>query len=290
MPVIPVPILPLLLCLQPAPHVQSDLASIRARLQVLAAAKDWAGSADLIESLPAPARVEFAFTRLECLAKASQWERLLAVTEELARSWQGPSRSFLVRFRGVALSRLGRHREALDGYREAGKGGDVTAWLGAADAATALADWKALLECAEALVDRYPTNGTYLGVRGEALAKLGRYAEAEPALDEAVHLEPKRAMSWADLACCMNERAAYAEAFEAADKAVALNPRLIEGWCNRGRASIGLKHYKQGRDDYAAALALGPKDPALVRNLKMNIEAADKYLAYRAPKTVQGRR
>jgi len=195
-----------------------------------------------------------------------------------------------VRFKGVALSRLGRHREALDWYRDAGMGGDITAWMEAADAASALADWKALLECAEALVDRYPTNGTYLGLRGEALAKLERYAEAEPALNEAVHLTPKRAMSWADLACCLNERAAYTEAFEAADRAVALDPRLLEGWCNRGRACVGLKKYKQGRDDYAAALALGPRDPALVRNLRMNIEMADKYLAYRAPKTVQGRR
>ncbi len=290
MPVIPAPFLPLLLCLQPAPQAPWDRAAVQARIQALAAAKNWAGGADLIESLPAPARTELAYSWLENLAKASRWERLLAVTEELARVGHGPSRSLLVRFKGIALSRLERHQEALDLYREVGRGGDITGWMEAADAATALADWNALLECAEALVDRYPTNGTYLGVRGEALAKLGRYAEAEPALDEAVHLEPKRAMSWADLACCMNERAAYAEAFEAAGKAVALDPRLIEGWCNRGRASVGLKHYKQGRDDYAAALALGPKDPALVQNLKMNIEAADKYLAYRAPKKVQGRR
>jgi tetratricopeptide (TPR) repeat protein len=288
--VILAPCLPLLLCLQPAPQGPVDRASIQARLRTLAAAKDWAATADLIESLPAQARAEFDFAWLESLLKASRWERLLAVAEEMARTGQGPSRSFLVRFKGIALSRLGRHQEALDWYREAGRGGDITAWMEAADEATACPDWKALLECAEALVDRYPTNGTYLGLRGEALAKLGRYAEAETALDEAVHLAPKRAMSWADLACCLNERAAYAEAFEAAGKAVALDPRLMEGWSNRGRACMGLKRYKEGRDDYAAALALGPRDPALVRNLRMNIEMADAYLAYRAPKAAKGRR
>ncbi|WP_306600808.1 tetratricopeptide repeat protein [Geothrix sp. 21YS21S-2] len=284
------PSLLLLLCLQPAPQASADRAAIAARLQTLRAAKDWAAMADLIEALPAPARAELSYAWLEALSKASRWDRLLAVTEELARTGTGPSGHFLVRFKGAALSHLGRHREALEWYREAGKGGDVSAWMEAADEASAIPDWKALLECAEALVDRYPTNGAYLGLRGEALAKLGRFAEAEPVLDEAVHLAPKRAMSWADLACCMNERAAYPEALEAAGRAVALDPRLIEGWCNRGRAQMGLKRYKEGRDDYAAALALGARDPALARNLKMNIEMADKYLAYRAPKPVQGRR
>jgi len=275
------PLLPVLLCLQPAPPPPAA-PSLDARIQALSTARNYGALADLLETLPPEARAERAYQRLEALYRAARWARLLEVCEESARTKSVPAAQ-LVRFKGDALSRLGRHAESLAWFREAGRAGDIMSWMQAADEASALGDWKSLLECAEALVDRYPTNGTYLGIRGEALAKLGRFKEAEPALDEAVHLTPKRAMSWADLACCLNERAAYTEAFEAADRAVTLDPRLMEGWCNRGRACMGLQRYKQGRDDYAAALALGPRDPVLVRNLKMNIEMADKYLAYRAP-------
>ena len=95
----------------------------------------------------------------------------------------------------------------------------------------------------------------------------------------------QRAMTWADLSCCYNEEARYQEALDAGAKAIALDAKLMEGWCNRGRAYMGLKQYKEGRDDYAAALALGPPDPVLVANLKANIDMADKYLAYKTTKS-----
>jgi len=48
------------------------------------------------------------------------------------------------------------------------------------------------------------------------------------------------------------------------------------------QARVNLKRYQEARNDYVAALALKPEDPALVRHLQWNVELADKYLAYQA--------
>jgi tetratricopeptide (TPR) repeat protein len=278
------PALILLLSHQDAPPVPMiSPQDLDRQLDALSKAKDWKGMADLFEGMTPGQRGDRLYNWAVTLERAGRWERLLAVSSGPAPNRLPPH------FKGRALSELGRHREALVWFQEAGKRGDVSGYLEGCNEALVLADWKAYQAIADVLIDKYPTNGAYLGMRGEALAKQGRFAEAEVSLTEAVALTPKRAMSWADLACCRNERARYGEAHEAANQAVTLDPKLLEGLCNRGRAAIGLKRYREGRDDYAAALALNPKDPVLVRNLKANVSMADKYLSYQASKPGKGK-
>jgi len=254
------------------------------RLSELRKARNWNGLADAVEALPPQHRTRLGYQWLEALDHSERWSRLLEVCDALATPGKGGPNPFICHYRGRALSQLGRHAEALAWFLEFGKKGDISAYIEASNEAQFLADWKSLLEIAEVLVDKYPTSWTYLGLKGQALASLGRFEEAESALNEAVHLNPKGAMNWADLACCYNEHGKYQEAFDAAEKALAITPLLLEGLCNRGRASFGLKHYKEGRDDYAAALALNPKDPKVVENLKLNISMADRFLAHKAAK------
>ena len=275
---LPAPTLLLLLALQPAVSYKQPIED--QRIEAFQLAKNWEGLAEYMETFTPQQRANRLYAWQEALEKSRRWARLLEVCEELARRNKGEAEPVLTHFKGRALSELGRHSEALVWFRDAGKRGDTAGYLEACHEAVTLADWKALQGVAEALVEKFPTNGVYLGVLGEALAKQGRFQEAEAPLNEAVHLAPKRAMSWADLACCYNERAEYAQAHEAASQAVLQDPKLMEGWSNRGRACMGLKRYKEGREDYAAALALGPKDPAVVQNLTRNIAEADRYLAY----------
>ena len=253
------------------------------RLAEMQKAKDWGGLADTLEALAPAERKAHSYELLDALKRSARWPRLLEFSDLLLAGHPGAGERPMLRlFRGRALSELGRHREALACYLEPGDRWDLGCTLEACFEASSLGDWKTLLELGNELVTHYPTSGEFLATKGEALAKLGRYAEAEPTLQEAVALAPGRAMAWADLACCLNEREEYQEAFQAASKARALDPRLVEAACNRGRACLGLKRYKEARADLATALALGPKDPALVKNLKVEIAAADAYLAYLA--------
>lgn len=285
---LPLPCLVLLLPCLPAAELPGGANTLLDRqLGDLVKAKDHPGVIRLLEGLPARERGRHAFQWLNALRRTEQWERLrgecvVALGDNAGRP--GLLLTMASFLQGEALSRLGRHREALELYLRVGQGGDPNGHLLACHEATMLGDWKAQETAAGALVAKAPGNGEYQGLLGMAVAKQGRFAEAEVSLLESVRLRPEGAMAWADLACCRNERGAYAEAFEAATRALAAEPRLLEGLCNRGRACMGLTRYREGRDDYAAALALQPADPILVRNLKANITMADQYLAYRKPK------
>jgi tetratricopeptide (TPR) repeat protein len=273
----------LLFCIllqQAPPALPGDAAALELRLDALRKTKDWDAIAATCEAMAPEQRKAHLFTWAEALEKGARWKRLLQICEEPAYLDAKGRSDLPAHFKGRALLELKRLPEALAWQMASARKGEVLVYLEAWNTALALADWKTALECARALGERFPTNGDYLGMQGEALSKLARYKEAEERLFEALHLAPKRAMTWADLSCCYNEEARWQEAYDAAGKAVALNPKLMEGWGNRGRAAMGLKRYQEGRDGYAAALALGPVDPVVAANLKANIAMADRYLAY----------
>jgi tetratricopeptide (TPR) repeat protein len=281
-----VPSLILLLAAAP-PGYQTSLdrpVALEKRVQELSKAKDWGALADFFEALPPEQSRKFSYEWLSSLDGSGRWQRMLDLSVTMGRLGPLP---YLAHFKGKALSQLGRHREALDWYRDNGNKGDVRNQMMACNEALVLRDWVALQESAEGVLAKYPLDGIYLGLKGEALAKQGRFQEAEAPLNEAVHLAPRIAMNWADLACCHNEAARYPEAFEAASQALLLDPRLMEGLQNRGRACVGMKRYREGRADYAAALALKPDDEVLVRNLKANLAAMDAFLAHPQPKSAK---
>jgi len=143
-------------------------------------------------------------------------------------------------------------------------------------------DWQSLAAHAAALATSKP--GLGLSLQGEALCKLLQFSAAEPILEKAVALAGHTAMAWADLACCRVERQAYLEAIEAAARALTQEPQNMEALYNRGRAHFGLKQYREGRADLAAALATGQADPAMTQNIRTNIALADRYLAYQEQK------
>lgn len=279
-PMIALPCVLLLACQHAAAASPMDPAALQ-RLQQACQAKDWAGAAGILDGLPAQVRLEHIQDLVDALAKAQHWARVLDVLREEAVKPRVKPGSMLFLYQAHAYARTGRHAEALASYREAARKGDLLAGIQASNEAVALGDWKALQEVAEILIALNPTNGQYLGMKGQALAKQGRFREAQEPLEEATALSPKNAMCWADLACCHNELGRYREAYAAADHALQLDPRLLEGLCNRGRAAIGLGNYRKGRDDFQAALQLHP-DPALARNLQFNIDLADRYLGYRS--------
>lgn len=275
------PALLLCLLLQPAPQAPArNYAPLFKRLDDWRKAKVWAAIANFCEAMPLPQREDFLFPWLEALERGKCWAKLLQVCKDPAHLDKAGASRIPSHFQGRALAELGRNADALAWGLSCARKGETMAYYEAWNSALALGNWGAALECAQGLVDKYPANGTFLGMRGEALTELKRYEGAEPSLVKAVQLAPKRATSWADLSCCYNQGARYQEAFDAASQAIALDPKLMVGWYNRGQACMGLKRYKEGRDDYAAALALGPPDPAMVASLKTNIEMADKYLGY----------
>lgn len=272
-------------------QVTEPFAPLRTKADALKHAKDWEGLADLMERQDPKTRGQFLFTWLEALSKAGRTDRALeicnAALPQLKAAKQTPEANAVQYVRSKLLSGAGRHEEALASFLELADQGDLAALSLACNEAVALGAWGDLMDLGSRVAQHNPGLGKSL--RGDALAKLLRFPEAEALLEEAVKLPGHTAMAWSNLACCRVERKAYTEAVAAADQALALEPGLLEALYNRGRARFGLQQYAEGRADLAAALATGKADAALTENLKTNIALADRYLAHQARPAAKGR-
>jgi len=247
--------------------------------------KKWPELCDFLESLTPKQRGGVLETWLTALKKAGRHERLLQVCDAVVPQLDGPKGPRLSSarlFRAGALSALGQHAEAMAAHAENARLGLPPAFESACAEARILGDWTSLTQLAEALSATQP--GLGLSLMGESLCKQLQFSQAEPILEKAILLPGATAMAWADLACCRVERQAYPEAIAAAGQALVKEPANMEALYNRGRAYFGLKQYREGSADLAAALATGQADPAMAENIRTNIALAERYLAYQKKK------
>lgn len=248
-----------------------------ARMVQLLNAKQWSALADHFEALAPKDRDRNLTTYLSALLRAERWHRLVEVcppvVERLSKDPANPP--LMVRhYLAQAYTRLGQHAPAVEVYLDAGSPRDLENALGAAWASK---DYTFLLQTADRVLARKPSLPEAGALKGEALAKLGRFTEAEPFLMEATARLPRRATAWSDLACCQQERGAVEEALASATQALALEPKLIEARYNRARTLMSLKRYPEAREELAAGLTLDPA-PDTKANLETILAQVDRYL------------
>lgn len=193
----------------------------------LAKAKDWVGLADWFEAVPPATRGAYYEWWLLGLKRSQRWDRLLTVCEALqpqVEAKTGPRLASYRLYRAQALGQLGRHAEAARAQAENGLLGDLDGLSNACAEARMAQDWTALLAYADEQLARKPEDAYALAWKGEALARMDHFAEAEPLLRGAVVKDPKIAYAWNNLGRCLNERKAWAEADEVLNQALALQP------------------------------------------------------------------
>ena len=241
-------------------------------IATLEKAGDWAGLADRFETLSPQERGLLIDLWMRSLKKAERWQRLVQVSEAVLAQVDakagGPALSPARLYRAQGISQLGRHADAYAAWSQIGTLGASYGFVNAAQEARIMGTWDDLLNQSEAMLQKQPKDAQALGWKGEAMAKLGAFTEAEPVLREALALDPRQPYSWSNLGQCLNERKAWAESLAACDKALALEPVLMEAHYNRGRALFELKRYKEAREDFRIALASKPDDAVLAENLR----------------------
>ena len=261
----------------PPPAIQGQVLelgaqqTLPARMEALLQAEDWPRLADWFEKAPPKVQRQYYEYRLQALNRSQRWARLAAVCKALLPQLEaktGPRLGTCRLYRAQALSRLGKHQEALLAHAENGRLGQPEGYANACVEARLAGNWKALLTQSDAILATKPQDAEALGSRGEALAHLGRFDESADALRKAVEANPRQAYAWNNLGRGALQRKAWADAKAAFDKALALEPGQMEALFNRGIAHFNLKQYEASRDDFKAALALRPGDPALRENLR----------------------
>lgn len=255
--------------------------------------KNWTALRELLEGLPPKERGPRLAILIETLGHLEQWEALVQVADEtlaIAEKKTGPRTCELRIVRAVALSKADRHIEASKAHLEHAYLGWKPGFRLACDEARVASDWTLLKDSAEAGISMLPDDVNFPEIKGEALTKLGLYAEGAATLTEVVKKAPTDAVAWLNLSCCRNEIRAYQEAQDAADQLINLDPQGIGGFYNRARARLGLKHYREAREDFAAALSTDPKDPGLRKNIEDTIKGIDLFLARPEPAAKPARR
>lgn len=249
-----------------------------APLIALAQAKNWTGMADWFEAQSPQIRGQYYPLWLQAMAHAGRWDRLLTICEALQPQLEattGPRLGIYRLYRAEALSHLGRHAEAAAAHAENGRLGYPDGLPNACVEARLGGDWNSLLAYASELLVSQPRNAQAQAWKGEALARLERFPEAEPILQAAVQADPSLAMAWNNLGRCLNERKDWTDALDALNHALALDPKEFEAQFNRGRCLFELKRYADSANDFRAALAQRPDDPVLAEDLRQAQRYAD---------------
>ncbi len=128
--------------------------------------------------------------RAEALDKAQDWQGSLA----WCRRWTQaePGNPIAWNYLGFAYGNLGRHREAIEAYREA--------------------------------VRLEPDNARAYRSLGKGYLWLGKYKEAAASLKQAIRLNPDSAMAYCDLGSAYSGLSLHKEAVEAYKQAIRLEP------------------------------------------------------------------
>lgn len=261
----------------PEPPIQTQLAQatvdapLSTQLTALLKAKDWNGLADWFETVSPAVRGQHYELWLQSLNRSQRWERLLEVCEALLPQLEaksGPTLGSYRLYRAQALSQLGRHGEAALAHAENGRLGYPDGLPNACTEARLARDWQVLLTCSGDLLTQRPGDTLATAWKGEALARLDRFVEAEPLLRAALAKDPAIAYAWTNLGRCLIEKKDWANAREALDRALTLEPNQLEARYNRGRCLFELKQYQASATDFRQALTLQPGDPVLTENLR----------------------
>jgi tetratricopeptide (TPR) repeat protein len=147
---------------------------------------------------------------------------------------------------------------------------DVVAWLGLANARAREGNLESTVRAAARVLEREPQNVIALRLRGGALLRLGRHAEAEPLLGAAASLDPSADL-FRDLAACYARLGDVKKRLQALEALVGLAPNDAAAHFEHGMARRQAGHALAAVDAFRNALRL---DPALEAAQKALTETA----------------
>lgn len=115
-----------------------------------------------------------------------------------------------------------------------------------------------------------PENADIWSYKGSALYILGRYEEALGAFDKSLQINPKNENVWSFKGSTLYMLNKPEKALKAFDKALQKNPNKLEAWFNKGSVLFELGRYKQSLSAVENALRINAEDTNTL-NLKNSI-------------------
>jgi tetratricopeptide (TPR) repeat protein len=129
------------------------------------------------------------------------------------------------------------------------------------DLITLLEQWeqwgKMIVACDQAIALN-PHRALSWASKGRALNELKRYREAIASCDQAIAVDATLAVAWNRKGYALNYLARYEEALDAYNQSIALDPNSAVTWNNKGSALSNLKRYDEALAAYDQSISLDP--------------------------------
>jgi len=148
--------------------------------------------------------------------------------------------------KGIALSGLGRHREALECFKTVIKftPQDSNAWYRKGMALGKLDRHKDALGSFEKAVELDPQNANAWYGKGAALTNLNRWEDALGPLEKAIELDPGDTSALLVKGIDLGNLNRHEDALGSFEKAVELDPNNASAWFNKGLSLGNLNRYE----------------------------------------------
>jgi len=164
--------------------------------------------------------------------------------------------------KGIALSRLGRHEEAVASYDKAIeiKPDYEEAWYGRGYALDKLGRHEEAITSYDKTIEIKPDAEEAWHNRGNTLGRLGRHEEAVASYDKAIEIKPDYEKAWYGRGYALDELGRHEEAITSYDKTIEIKPDYEEAWYNRGIALYELGRHEEAVASYDKAIEIKPDD------------------------------
>ncbi|MEQ9482093.1 tetratricopeptide repeat protein [Coleofasciculus sp. F4-SAH-05] len=160
--------------------------------------------------------------------------------------------------RGVNLSDLGRHEEALDSFDKVIeiKPDYHYAWYRRCNALYNLGRYQEVITSFDKFLEIKPDDYSAWNLRGIALSTLGRYEEAIASYDKAIEIKSDDHYAWYHRGIALFLLKRYEEAIASFDKALEFKPDNQDTWFRRGNALYHLGRYEEAIASYDKAIEI----------------------------------
>jgi tetratricopeptide (TPR) repeat protein/tRNA A-37 threonylcarbamoyl transferase component Bud32 len=164
--------------------------------------------------------------------------------------------------KGISLSNLGRHEEAVRCYDKALEldPRDAEVWNNKGDCLDSLGRREEAIRCCERALELNPRDATAWNNKGAILDSLGRTEEAIRCYDRALELDPRDAKAWINKGRSLGTLGRHEDAIRCLDRALELDPRDAPAWCNKGISLYNLGGYEEAIRCQDKVLELDPRD------------------------------
>ena len=166
--------------------------------------------------------------------------------------------------KGLALSELGKHQEAIECYDNSLEINprDISAWNNKGIALKHLGKHQEAMGCFDKALEINPRDDAASVNKGIALNKLGKYDDAIGCFDKVLEINPRNAEAWNNKGQSLYELGKPLEAIRCYDKSLEVNPRNDHALTNKGQSLYELGKHQEAIGCFEKSLEINPRNAA----------------------------